>query len=704
MATLQKLRDRAGLLIAIVIFVALAAFILGDLLQSGSSVFMGKQLEIAQIDGESIEYPVFQERFDEIANIYKQNNETNNLDEAAYQQILNQTWESLVKDNIMNDVYEDLGIDVTPEEMFDMVQGNNLHPIIVQVFGNPQTGQVDKAQIIQFLKYIQDNPTTPQMASWLNIEREIMKAKKNSKYNDLVAKGLYANSLQAQQSIAIKGKVADLQFIQKKFTAIPDSIVKYTESDLKKYYDKNIDQYKQEAQKSISYVVFNIVPSAQDEQDVVKWINEIKADFEKATDNVQFVNINADNRFDDVYVKADVLDADLAEWAFQANINDVYGPYKEGNLYKLAKLNDTKMLPDSVKASHILIRAQTANDAQMAYNLIDSLKTIIDNGEASFEQVARENSQDGSAASGGDLGWFKRGMMVAPFERAAFRADLNEVVLVQTEFGFHLIKVTTQGKKTKHVQLAILDREITPSTATYQKLYADASKFAAESRNLEGFNKKATEQGLNPRMANILENDRQIPALGAARNMIRAAFLESSKGELISGTDKSPVFEIDNKFVVAAITSEQKEGTKSFEAVKSAIEVAVIKEKKSEMLVAEFAKAKSATIDETAQKLGLEVESANGFNFNFGSVNAIGYEPPINGAASALEIGQLSNPIAGRNGVYFIKLTGIEGEATETIEEEKVALYQSSSYRANFQAFQTIKDNTKIVDKRSKFY
>ena len=179
MATLQKLRNKAGVLLAIVIFIALAAFILGDLLQSGSSLIRGKQLEIAVIDGESIEYPDFQQRFDQIADIYKSNNQVNTLDETAYQQILNQTWENLVQDLIMADIYDELAIDVTPQEMFDMVQGNNLHPIIVQVFGNPQTGVVDKANVIQFLKYIQENPTAPQRASWLNIEKEILKAKKS---------------------------------------------------------------------------------------------------------------------------------------------------------------------------------------------------------------------------------------------------------------------------------------------------------------------------------------------------------------------------------------------------------------------------------------------------------------------------------------------------------------------------------------------
>ncbi|MCF8362787.1 MAG: SurA N-terminal domain-containing protein [Prolixibacteraceae bacterium] len=704
MATLQKLRNQAGLLVAIVIFIALAAFILGDLLQSGSSVIRGQQLEIAEIDGESIEYPEFQERFNQISEVYKQNNQVNTLNEEAYQQILNQTWNDIVREVIMNDVYDEIGIEVTSEEMFDLVQGNNLHPIIQQVFGNQQTGQVDKGQIIQFLKYINENPDAPQKASWLNIEKEILKAQKYTKYTDLVAKGLYANSLQAQQNLAVKNKVADLKFIQKKFSTVPDSTIAVTEKELKAYYDNHIDNYKQEAQKVIKYVAFNIDPSEQDEKDVVKWINDIKDDFANAEDNEQFVNMNADTRFEDVYDKADVMSEELAEWAFNAEINDVYGPYKENNVYKLAKLNDTRMLPDSVRASHILLRVENANQAQGAAQTIDSLKTVIENGEATFEEVARNNSQDGSAADGGDLGWFNRGAMVAPFERAAFRAERNEIVQVQTQFGFHLIKVTEQGPKSKHVQLAILDRAVTPSTNTYQEIYAQASRFAANAQDLEGFNSQIAEDGLRARNATIQENDRQVAGLGAARNIARAAFQETDEGELVVGNDNSAVFELDDKFIVAAVVSETEEGHRALQSVESSVELAVIKEKKKEMLLNNFNNALGSTIEETAGNLDLQVESAQGFNFEFGSVNAIGYEPAINGAAAALEVNEQSEPIAGRNGVYIIELTSVAGEPSQDIETIKESLYQNASYRANYQAYETLKENTEIEDKRSKFY
>jgi len=704
MATLQKLRDKTGMLLAIVIFVALAAFILGDLLQSGSSLFRGQQLKIAEIDGENIEYPEFQNRFDEIANVYKSNNNVNNLDEEAYQQILNQTWEMLVQEKVMEKVYKKLGITVTPEELFDLVQGNNLHPIIQQLFANPETGQVDKADVIRFLKYIQANPDAPQKEYWMRVEEQIVNTTKQTKYNTLVGKALYSNTLQAKLSLVEKNKDVSLQYIQKKYADVPDENIKVSESELKAHYNENIKLYKQDAQRNIVYVAFDIKPSNEDDQESLRAITQLKDDFQKASDNAIFVNANADTRFEDVYHLPGDLTPQIADWAFNAQINDLYGPYKEGNVYKIAKLNNTKMLPDSVKASHILIRVQNMNDAAAAMNKIDSIRLAIETKRTTFEQAAKDNSQDGSAAMGGDLGWFGRGRMVAPFEKAAFHANKDELVVAQTQFGVHLIKVTEQSKKSMNVQLAILDREVTPSTATFQKLYAEASQLAAKSQNLKGFEKVVDEQKMMKRSALLGENDRTIPGLGSARQLVRAAFFNSKPGDLITGSDKSPVFELDNQYIVAALVSETEEGTKPFEAVKPAIQVNVIKEKKQEFLMKELSNAKAATLDATAAKLGLTVEQASGFNIAYGSINKVGYEPAINGAAMELEANAVSNPIVGRNGVYMIQLTDIKDKGNQDMEAEKKSLFSSNAYRANYQAFKTLRDNIKIVDRRSKFY
>jgi len=704
MATLQKLRNKAGILLAAVIFIALASFILGDFLQSGNSLIRSKKMVIAKIDGESVDYIQFQNRFDEIANIYKANNQTNSLDEKVYQQLLNQTWEVVVQEKIMGKVYDDLGINVTPEEMFDMVQGNNLHPIIRQIFGDQKTGQVNKSNVIQFLKYIQENPNSQQKSSWMNVEKQILSSKKLSKYTDLVGKGLLVNSLQAKQSLSEKDVTAALKFIQKKYSTVSDSSISVSNNEMKEYYKKHISDFEQKNQKVLSYVVFNITPSADDDSDALKYVSDLKGEFITAENNAQFVNANADTHFEDIYSTEKDLSPTVSGWAFSAAEKDVFGPVKEGDTYKIYKINAIKMLPDSVKASHILLRVDKGTDPKIASDKIDSIKNVIESGRQSFELAARVNSADGSAAQGGDLGWFKKGAMVPEFEKAAFTAEKDQLVKVQTQFGFHLIKVTAQGPKSKNVQLAVLDRKVTPSSATYQSVYSTASQFAAKAQDLEGFNRVVSAQGLSKRTITVGENDRTVPALGAVRALVRAAFLNSKVGDMVAGQDKSPIFETEDKFIVAAVESEFKPGTKSFESARSTIHMILAKEKKGKMMAEQFANSRGSSIEETGSRLGLQVGSASGFRLAYGQVNAIGYEPAINGAASKLEVAQQSKPIIGLNGVYIVQLTDKTGATTGDVNAEKKSLYQSSSYRASYQAYESLKKNTEITDNRWKFY
>ncbi len=92
-------------------------------------------------------------------------------------------------------------------------------------------------------------------------------------------------------------------------------------------------------------------------------------------------------------------------------------------------------MANEVRASHILVASeQEARD----------LKARIDNGD-DFGQLAQQHSQCPSGRSGGDLGFFGKGMMVPEFETAAFACNTNEVSdPVKTQFGYHLIKVTEQ--------------------------------------------------------------------------------------------------------------------------------------------------------------------------------------------------------------------------------------------------------------------
>lgn len=707
MATLQKIRTKAGLLVAIVIGISLAAFVLGDMLQSGSSMFQRNQMEVGKINGESVQYPDFQKQVEELGEIYKQNTQQNQLDENSWVQVREQTWQTTVRNIVMQDVYEDLGIEVSSEELFDMIQGTNLHPIIQQLFRDPNTGQVDRSAVVRFLKNLETGIAPEQRSYWLYLEKQIVEERIQSKYSNMVSKGLYVTTNEAESSMEAQNKSVNFDYIALNFSSVPDSAVTVTENDLKTYFTAHKGQYKQEKSRKIEYITYPVTPSAKDFKDAEEWINDIKSDFENASDNAQFVSSNSDEPFDPTWEKRETLPVNIASWVYDegAEVNAVFGPYFENDQYILSKLNAVEMMPDSVKGRHILLEVNSQEEFLSQQELADSLKALIDNG-ANFGTLAQQYSTDqGSAMLGGELGWFGRGQMVKPFEDAAFQNAKNEVSVVPSQFGLHIIQTTDRGPLSKQVQIASLVRNVVPSTQTYQDIYAKASKFAGENTNAEKFNNAITEEKLNKRVVTVGENERDIAGLENARTLIRAAY-ETKNGNIIMTTQGSPIFELGDNFVIALLTETTEDGEPTLAAVKPRVEMAVLKEKKAEYLT----KKANATLQgktdlqAVAGELSTTVQNASNIDFNSFSVPGLGMEPAVIGAVTTLDVDKVSEPIKGNNGVYVVKVTSVNQSDNENLESEKTRLAQNLNFRATSQAFEAQRKAAEIVDKRSKFY
>ncbi len=708
MATLQKIRTRAGVLVAIIIGLALFSFILSDLFQSGSSLTRKSQLRLGSIDGESVQYPEFQKKAEELGEIYRSNTGKGQLNDEEWTQVREQTWQTLLNEIVMGRIYEQLGLGVPSEELFEMVQGRTPHPIVQQIFTNPNTGQFDRSAVVNFLKNLETGVTPEQKNYWLYLEKQIQSDKLQEKYNNLVSKGLYVTGAEAQFSLEGKNKQVDIEYISLNHNSIPDSLVKITNKELNDYYQLHKDGYKSEKTRSIEYIVFHVSPSSADFSNAEKWINEIKTDFAATTENIQFVNSNSDVDFDGTWYKKADVPAVMSEWVASgaAVANAVFGPYQENNSYKLAKVHAAEMMPDSVQARHILLKVNSTEEVAKVQLLADSLKNVIEKG-GDFAALARMYSTDtGSASLGGDLGWFKRGMMVKPFEDAAFTNKINEVKIAASQFGIHIIQTTKLGKLTEQLQFAILERTVTPSTQTYGQAYARASQFASEYTNREEFGKGVEKLKLEKKIALLREADRTIIGLETPRMLIRAAF-DAKPGNVLRNTDGSPIFELGDNFVIAALANVTEEGFSSFESVKPRVELAVLKEKKSKMLAEKISNAAQGKSDmgEIAYALGSEVKTASNINFATSMIPDAGMEPAVIGTAVSLEANALSAPVTGNNGVYLVKATEVRDAGDTNVEAEKQRLQQNLAYRNNpYQTFEALKKTVKIEDKRSKFY
>ncbi len=661
MATLENIRKR-GPLVAAVIGFALLAFILGDVVNSGSSLFSGDRFKMGEVDGQKIDYRDYEQKVQNTIENYKNNYGMTSLSESQTARIRDMVWDNMIQNMLLEEEYQQTGIEVSGDELFDLMQGQNVDPMVARdrAFANPQTGKFDPSRVVYFYKNRDEDPSGQTEAYLLNLEEQVTKNRKIRKLLNLVDKSLYIPKLIAELDHKNRNYLVDFKYIGKKYNELSDSSVKVSESDLKKYYDKHKKEYEQKTSRDIVYVTFDVLPSAKDSLNTLNWIKNSKKDFRASENNKQFINFNSDASFDDKhYKKGELPNAEVDSFMFSAEKNDIYGPYYEGGAYKLAKLIDRKEIPDSIKVKGILIaiNGKSIPDFAAAKRVADSLRTAIEAG-VNFANVAKEYSADKkSIDNGGELGWLVEGQQVngipvAPYNEL-LEKPLNKIITVDKNFGVYLLEKTAEGAKVNKVQCAILERKVKSSTETFKKMYAKASKFAGENRNLKKFNKSVSEQGLVKKSApGLSENANFIPGMESPRQLVRWAYANKVG-------DVSQVFDMRDKYVVGALTGIHKEGIAPLKQVEGIVKASVLKEKKAEALLKEFNNKKGDNLASWGQKLNTGVKEAKNISFSSFQVPGLGYAPYVISNAVTIDKNTLSSPIKDETGVYAIDVTVI---------------------------------------------
>lgn len=707
MATLENIRRR-GPLVAIIIGFAMLAFILGDLLNSGKNLFAGDRFRIAEIDNVSVDYRDYEQRTLEATELFKQQYGLRSVDDRQREEIKRQVWESLVNEIVLGGQFKEIGLEVSPEELFDLVQGRNVDPMVMQIpaFQNQQTGKFDPSLVVYFLKNMDKDETGKSKASWLGLESKIKQKRLNNKYLNLILKGLYITKTQAETAFKERNYLVDFNYIAKKYSEVSDSNILISDADLKAYYKAHTDDFKQEASRDLAYVTFDVIPSKTDSTFVLDWIEKSIKEFKTAENNKQYVNFNSDQPFNEHhFAQGEVANMELDSFLFSTKINDVFGPYLEDGAYKLAKLTEIKDLPDSISVKHILIQidGKAIPDITKAKEIADSLKTEIANG-ADFAELVKNFSKDQSSIDkAGDLGKFAEGQGafgIFPYKELVDE-KLNEFKIVEANYGVHLIAKTAQSKLVKKAQIAVLQRKIVPSSETYQIKYAAASKFAGENQKLKNFEAAIEKEGLMKKVApGLTQNEVVIAGLQSPREMIRWAF-NAEEG------DVSQVYEFGNRYVVAALTTIREKGTAPLEQVKDEIKYYVANEKKADYLVAEMSKATGKDLNSVASKLNTTIEEARNVSFSSYQIPGLGFEPAVIAEAVINDKGKVVGPIKGETGVYFIEISIITPSmdiAKVDLKPEKDKLASDMRNRAIYQAINALKESTEIIDQRSKFY
>ena len=662
MASLQRIRNHGALLIAIV-GLAMLAFILGDFLNSGSSFFNRSRENVGVIEGQKIHYTEYEAAKEQLTEVYKIETGRNDFDEDLSAQIRNQVWNMLMMDYTLRAQTDEIGMEITSDELSELCIGENPHQIIRsrRAFFD-ENGQFSRQAVVGLLQAInqedEENANLKQARTyWLYWENAVRVSYLQEKYVNLLQHLLKANSLDAQFAFDNRQHGVAAEFVMQPYYTVADSLVSVKESEIKKLYAQRKKQFKQTPNRAIEYVAFDIVPSEDDYKAALTLLENLKEEFRTAEDVSVVVNTNSDIMYDGRDYSEETVPAQFKEFAFAKGAKA--GQYTEilfeDNTYSMARLIQcgyTK--PDSVE-----------------------LKAIIEGGEDQ------------------ELGWFKATDLPKNIAEPAFAGKRGTRFTVAQGMGEQTYEIMEVGKPTPKVKLAILAREVTPSSKTYSIIYNQAKQFIVANPTAEALEAAAQEAGkaVIPQY-NLTKNTDKIGQLKASRPIVRWAF-EAKEGAV------SDVFECGQQFIVAALKEVNDGEYRPLDAVRTELTYEATNNAKAAYIINELKGAE--TLEAAAEKAGQRVQSIDRVTLADGRFGNAGMEPAVIGATIALGENALSQPVQGNTGVFVVK-TGAAIDSNEEFNAETEKNLLSSRYAyLPYQAMQIMEDQADVVDNRANF-
>lgn len=717
MSILESIRSRTGLLVGLV-GLALAIFILESLLGSGSTLFGSNNTTVGTIAGDNIDYAQYSNKVNEQIAMVMQNNPNANVDDNMRTQINDIVWNQFISEKIVKPEYKKVGVSVSEDELYDLMLVHP-HQMILQQLTDKNTGRVHEVvatpdgnlDLIKLNQWVNGmNPDAERF--WMNLETGIAESRLAEKYATLIKKGMYVTTAEAKEAYVAQNRTMNVGYVMKRYTSVSDSAVKVNDDDIQKYYNDHQYEFKSyETTRNIEYVSFNVVPSDQDMQDLEKDAQRVADEFKTKTAKEDSAYIAQESEGGQVTIsdlnRQTMIIRDSSVYTDAPGT--VYGPYNEGAYFKIYKLQKIKSIADSAKVRHILIglkNPRTNQDvpAPTAKRTADSLLTLLKEKKVSFDTLVKTVSDDlGSVDKGGSYGWMNENTgFVQEFKTAGLEGTVGNISVVPTQFGYHIIEVQDVSK-TRHTAYTVAQifKLIAPSSETTKAYYKIASDFAGQNNTSELFEKGIEKEKLTKRLGeNIKENDKSLPGLEGAKDLVKWAYA-ASKGEV-----SQQVFEFKDKFVVAHLIGIREKGTLPLEEVREEVIVKARQAKKAAEFLKEFnTKAAGASrLEDVASKMGTQVETSEKLNFAAFNVGTLGREDALIGTAAALKSGVISKPVIGENGVFVVAVTKVdEGTPTTDYKAIKLQTEQMLGGRADYEVFNALREKAGVEDHRARF-
>ncbi len=665
MASLQKIRNHGALLIAIV-GLAMLAFILGDFLNSGSSFFNRSRENVGVVEGQKIHYTEYEAAKDQLTEVYKIESGRSDFDEDTHAQIRNQVWNMFVMDYTLRAQAEKIGMDITPDELTELCVGENIHQILRsrRAFMD-ENGQFNREAVKNLIAAINEgsddaaqNANLQQAKTyWLYWEKAVRISYMQEKYTNLLQHLIKANSLDAEFAFNGRQNGVSAEYVMQPYFTVADSLVEVSESDIKALYKQHKEQFKQTPNRAIKYVAFDIVPSEDDFKAAETLLTNLQEEFRTAEDVSLVVNTNSDIMYDGRDYSEETVPAQFKEFAFArgAKAGDCTDILFENNTYAMARIMQAGYsLPDSVE-----------------------LKAIVEDGEDQ------------------ELGWFKAVDLPKNIAEPALSSKRGEKFTVAMGMGEQTYEIMEIGKPTPKVKLAILAREVTPSSKTYSIIYNNAKQFIVNNNNAEALEAAAQEAGMAviPQY-NLTENTDKVGQLKASRPIVRWAF-DAKEGAV------SDVFECGQQFIVAALTEVNDGEYRPLEAVRAELNYEATNNAKAKYIIKQLKGVES--LEAAAQIMGQQVQNVERVALSDSRFGNAGMEPAVIGATIAMGENALSEPIQGNMGVFMVK-TGAANKLDGTFDAKSEEAQLASRYAyLPFQAMQLVEDKAEVTDNRANF-
>jgi peptidyl-prolyl cis-trans isomerase D len=705
MSVIQQIREKYAAVGIGFIALSLIGFILMDSTKNNSGGGVDPQDSVGEINGRRISYNEFITKSKAIENMQEMNGR--NVDEELRQQINAEVWRQLVERTLLENEYAKLGISVSDKEFNDLLFGANPPEWLKQQFTDPNTGQFDVLAAKQAISELKKNKTAPNREVIEQFYLDpLIEQTLRSKYFALQRASAYVPKFMVEKTLAENSSAVNMKFVMLPYSDIPDSAVQVTDEMISKYVQSRKKEFRQdEDTRSIAYVSFPYTASSADSAAVLEELNRLKAEFASAANAGEFATRSGSTvPFSDSYFSKERIQIAQKDSIIGAGVGNVYGPYIDGNSYVLSRVIDSKVLPDSVKARHILVSTYDMQTQQVklsdsvAKKRIDSIEAVLKGG-GNFAALATALSDDqGSAQKGGDLGFFASGMMVKEFNDFCFEKTKGSMGVVKTQFGYHLIEITDQKNFVPAYKIAYLSKSIDPSMETVNDAMNAANTFSGNSRTLKAFDENVAKQGLNKLVSpDIKVNDFNIGGLGVNRALVRDIF-EAKVGGVLE-----PV-EMNGAYYVVAVTGGERSGVVSAAKARPMVEYVIRNQEKSKKIISGLGNI--TTLEALAQAKNNTVRQADSVQFASPMINGVGFEPKVAGYAfSKATVNKVGKPVSGNSGVFVIQSLGtIATQSATPITEVKTTLLNGAKNVAASSSMQALKDIGSIEDKRSKFF